>query len=171
MPETMSAADPNADAPKPVAGPVGIGGWLILPILHLIFTALLTGYNLAGALQYWSGLVALATGQADPSVQWMALPTFASLLFGVVVIAFAIYVLVLLFQKRRAVPKLMIGFYCLVLAVTLFESGVTLSFAQFQETGEDQMQAAKDIIRSVIGAAIWIPYFLVSKRVKATFVE
>jgi hypothetical protein len=84
-------------------GPKGIGGWLILPLIHLFGTVVLTVINLAMTLQYWDGLVLLATGRADPSVQWMALPTLASLVSGVAVIGFALYVLTQFFRRKRAV--------------------------------------------------------------------
>ena len=86
--EATSAPDPNTLPLTPVEGPKGIGGWLILPLIHLFGTVILTVINLAMALQYWDGLVLLATGRADPSVQWMALPTLASLVSGVAVIGF-----------------------------------------------------------------------------------
>jgi hypothetical protein len=38
-------------------------------------------------------------------------------------------------------------------------------------TSEDDYDTAKEIIRSVFRAAIWIPYFLISDRVKKTFVK
>ena len=169
--ESISATDPTAAPPRPVEGPKGIGGWLILPLIHLVGTVVLTGINLVTALQYWDGLLLLATGQADPSVQWMALPMLASLAFGVAVIAFALYLLIQFFQKKRAVPRLMIWFYVLVLATTLVDSGVILAYEEFQESPSDVEQSIKDIGRSIVAAVIWIPYFLVSKRVKATFVE
>ncbi len=169
--EATSAPDPNTLPLTPVEGPKGIGGWLILPLIHLFGTVILTVINLAMALQYWDGLVLLATGRADPSVQWMALPTLASLVSGVAVIGFALYVLTQFFRRKRAVPRLMIWFYVLVLVTTLLDSGVILAYSEFQESPSDVGESIKGIVRSVIAAAIWIPYFLVSKRVKATFVE
>lgn len=166
--ETTSVADLNT---QPIRIPRGIGGWLILPLLHLIVIVLLTAYNIGAALRYWDGLVLLATGRADPSVQWMALPTFASLLIGVAVIAFAIYVLVRFFQKKRSVPQLMIWFYVLVLVTALFVSGVIFAYDEFRSAPSDVGQAARDIGRALLAVAIWVPYFLTSKRVQATFVE
>ncbi|WP_119389973.1 DUF2569 domain-containing protein [Taklimakanibacter lacteus] len=160
-----------SDTAKPAEGPRGIGGWLILPIIHLVITILLTAYNVMMALQYWSGIMAMVTGNIDPAYRWMAVPTILSLVLGIALVAFAIYVLVRLFQKRREVPRLMIWFYSLVLAVTLFESGMVFAFEEFRESSADVGQALKDLIRAFLGVAIWIPYFLVSKRVKATFVE
>jgi hypothetical protein len=59
----------------------------------------------------------------------------------------------------------------LVLATTLLDSGVILAYSKFQESPLDVGESIKGIVRSVNAAAIWIPCSLVSKRVKATFLE
>lgn len=150
--------------------PKGLGGWLILPIIHLFGTIGLTSYNLLGALENWEGLVALLTGQVDPSYRSLVWVVRLSLVSGVAIVAFALYLLVLLFQKKRALPQLMVWFYAGLLAATLIESGLVLQNPR-QWTMEDLSEAKSALGRSVFLAAIWIPYFLRSRRVRATFVN
>lgn len=170
--ETTSSTPAHTPALAVAAdGPSGLGGWLILPILHLVTTVLLSGYNLLLVTQNWEGIVALATGQLDSSYQWLVWPITISLVMGVGVVAFAIYLLVILFQKKRELPGLMVWFYFVLLAVTLVESGMIFQYVELRESSADVGQAGKDLARAVIAAVIWIPYFLRSKRVQATFVN
>lgn len=151
-------------------GPKGLGGWLLLPIIHLFGTIGLTSYNLFGVVQNWEGVVALLTGQVDPSYRPLILPVLFSLASGVAIVAFALYLLVLLFQKKSALPRLMVWFYLGLLGATLIDSGMVLQNPQ-QWTMTDVSEARRALGQTVFLAVIWIPYFLRSKRVRATFVN
>lgn len=90
---------------------------------------------------------------------------------AVELVAFAIYLLVILFQKKRQLPRLMVCFYSALLIVMGIEFYISLQYAVFTQTAEDLGEAGKDLIHAILMAAIRIPYFLRSKRVKATFVK
>jgi hypothetical protein len=163
----------SSEAPTAAAiaeGPKGLGGWLILPIIHLFGTLGLTSYNLFGIVENWEGFVALLTGQVDPNYRTLVWVVLFSLVAGVAIVVFALYLLVLLFQKKRALPRLMVWFYFVLLGVTLIESGMVLQNPQ-QWTMADLSEARKSLGQVVFNAVIWIPYFLRSKRVRATFVN
>ncbi len=169
--ETSSETVAMAPAAVAIAeGPKGLGGWLILPIIHLIGSIGLTSYNLFGVVENWDSIVALLTGQVDPSYRWFVWPLRISLVSGVAIVAFALYLLVLLFQKKRELPRLMIWFYLLLLGATLIDSGIILQNPQ-QWTMADVSEARRALGQTVFIAVIWIPYFLRSKRVRATFVN
>lgn len=151
-------------------GPRGLGGWLILPIIHLTATMLLTGYILYDWILNWAVVVAFVTGQVDPTYQWMVWPTLISLVLGVVIVAFALHLLVILFQKKRELPQRMVWFYVVLLGATLIDSGLVLQNPQ-RWTEAEVVEARRSLGQAVIMAVIWIPYFLRSKRVQATFVN
>lgn len=167
----MEATSQTTSAGIVTEGPKGLGGWLILPIIYLVATLLLTSYNLLYFIQDWESLVALATGQVDPSYRWLFWPLLISAVLGVVVIAYALYLLVIIFQKKRELPRLMIWYYVVMMGVTVFESGLVFQYPEFRSSTEDMRQASNDLVRAAFSAAIWIPYFLRSKRVQATFVN
>jgi len=74
--------------------------------------------------------------------------------------------LVLLFEKKKVLPKFMVGFYilsCIFLSIDItWITSVTESAAS--------ATVAAGVFR-IIATVIWIPYFLKSKRVKNTFVN
>ena len=83
-------------------------------------------------------------------------------------IAFVLYatlVALFFFNTRSGTPKLMIGFMAVSLLVLIIEGYVQNQF--FHELGFDPL--GSDIVKSAFYAAIWIPYYLKSSRVKRTF--
>lgn len=84
-------------------------------------------------------------------------------------IAFAILLALLFFKKRRSVPYVYIGFLggsLLLQAADLVLAGVIPAAASSvgsKDWGE--------LARAVVGFAIWGWYFMVSRRVKAIFVN
>lgn len=154
---------------RPADGPKGIGGWLILPILHLVTTIVLTGINVFPVWQNRYGLFGLLF---DPVNRWMVLPIAISSISATAVILLAACALVMMLLRKRMLPWLMIGFYCMVVLAAVFDWALFSQYPEFREPNADDLgQARNDVVRTIIAAAIWIPYFLVSKRVKATFIE
>lgn len=152
------------------AGPRGLGGLLLLPILYLVSMIALNGYSFAFAWD-WEYFVDLATGQVDPDDQWLLWPTLWSLVMWLEIVAFAIYLLVILFQKKHRLRRLAVWFYFALLIVTVIDFGISAEHAAFTQMPEDIREAGRNLYHTILVAPFWILYFLYSKRVKATFVN
>jgi hypothetical protein len=141
---------PSSDGPP---GPVGIGGLLILPAIGLLFGPCMTAFGIFmgfDAIDRRGVDFHLVNVLADDIVL-----TFCFLLFQV-------YVAVAFFRRKRAAPKLMVALYLVNIAVN-----VTSQLMVTSVTEEDLDIAV--VARPMLLAALWIPYFLMSRRVKATF--
>ncbi|NHF58667.1 DUF3857 domain-containing protein [Flavobacteriaceae bacterium TP-CH-4] len=148
-----------------------IGGWLILPALGLILTPIVV-------------LVQIITEDPLNHNTWLSLyradtesPIALVLLYGVeqlynyLFLMFSVLLIILFFQKRSSIPTLMIIFYGTSLVVPIVDLFLTKLLASNLLSDSDGQALYADIGKRFVGAAIWIPYFLTSQRVKETFIK
>ena len=144
----------------------GLSGWLILVGLGLVLSPFIilrgviaTNYPLLMNAKYQPFL------ESHPALHGLILFEIASNLCFVAVDCALLY---LFFKKKRSFPTYMIlymAFHVLVLFGDMAAAHMILPAAKIS------IQTTTSIFRAAASAAIWIPYFLVSRRVKVTFVN
>jgi transglutaminase-like putative cysteine protease len=170
--EAPVTSSPETTPPSSSAAAAGLplGGWLVLPALNLIvrpWTVLYpmvtnagvyfdrrvwAAYTTPGSPDYSPGLAALLAYEVFANVGLLVLGLFAAFLF---------------FGRRREAPRVMIGLF----AASLLTMAIDFTATFFVPGANVDAQTAKDMSRTAVGALIWIPYFLVSQRVRDTFVR
>jgi ABC-2 type transport system permease protein len=131
----------------------GIGGWLLL---FAVATVLIPVRGAAGLILYlW---------KADqPDAFAVACLALVALFGGLLVYA--------LFTRRRVMPALVAGFWAMAFLIALANVFGRWEIPWVRDPGMARLLRLVALPQVVIGAAIWIAYFCVSKRVKATLVE
>ena len=115
---------------------------------------------------YWEILTTPGTEAYHPL--WAPLLIF-EMSGNVFFIFFDIVLIFLFFSKSCRFPVLFITLLTLNLLFVI--SDFFLADLIPAVAAENDPEALKEVARTIIGALIWIPYFLVSKRVKNTFVR
>lgn len=159
--------------PGQTEAPSGIGGWLLLVLLGLIVSPLRTGFFLFetywplyrdGA---WHELLDPRSEFHDPEI---ALLLGFEIVGNACAIMVALATLYLFCRKSRLTPRFAIAWFGGLLAFNLADY-VLVGRVPLLAAGRDSFQAVKDLALSAIRAGIWIPYFMTSKRVRATFIH
>ena len=170
-PPRASVEPVHTVAPR-VDGPVGIGGWLILVVIGLFVTPMRIAYMLITT--HWpifrDGAWDQLTTPGTPSYHALWGPFLVFEVVGnALSIVLGLTTLFYLLRKSHNAPKMAILWYGwgAVLVVIDSVAGNLIPAVAAQP----DPASTKELMRALIGAAIWIPYFLVSKRVKATFVH
>ncbi len=138
----------------------GIGGWLILVAIglavapfrsmHGIYVDLhvLYGSKFQYALSLHHGLAGLILYEAV---------TNSFFLFALITLNYLFY------DRRKTFPSLMITYLAVQLVLGLIDHLAALQFSTHQ--------SPTAVLGNFVAAAVWIPYYLKSERVKATFVR
>jgi Protein of unknown function (DUF2569) len=161
----------NDVTPK-VDGPVGIGGWLILVVIGLVVTPIRLTYLLMTTYVpiFRDGSWSQLTTPGMPAYHALWAPVLSFEIVGnMLILVLALVTLFCLIRKSRKTPKMAIALYGWAAVFVVIDSFVGNLIPAV--AAQSDPASVKELMRSLIGAAIWIPYFLVSKRVKATFVN
>jgi len=157
----------NTHAPDP-APPLGIGGWLILPPIHLAIDIGLFAWLFVAAAMQQEGTEGGVAG-ATPQLSEAIMASLIFLAFDLAIALFAAFCLVRLFQRKRQVPNLMTAFYLLVIAKAAINLALLYGYPLLATGADDMFNAWKGVVQSAVAGAIWISYFRVSVRVANTF--
>lgn len=149
-------------------GPVGIGGWLILPIIGLVLTPLRMVLQVGTYTDFIDAFPQLTVSQ-----QLMILFEIAgNLVIGIVL---PVILLILLANKKRLFPRLYVfwGIGNLIFLIVDLLAAYLVFREAFEASGEPffDSETVRAIGSSVVLAAIWVPYMLQSRRVRNTFVN
>ena len=152
--------------PAAVTGPVGIGGWLILPMLGLIATPIVQLINLMGLTETLSHL-----DQLGPLLS--NLVTLEAILnFGLFVVVPGI-LLVQFFGRTQKFPRWYIAWTAV--SAVFVVADLFIGYAAFHQAYEASgtpffnRETMRALVGALAGVCIWIPYMMNSVRVRNTF--
>jgi hypothetical protein len=89
---------------------------------------------------------------------------------NLLLVAGSLYLLLLFSRERKQFPTFIIGLYIFLLLCAVVDMVMSAQVVEAISPG-DGVQAIGRLGRTLVACCIWIPYFLVSKRVKNTFVR
>jgi len=173
-PPAARVGDPVPNVPEkiPRKNLEGLGGWLILVGLGIVISP----------LRMISVLVPLyhemfSTGSFEtlttPGTEAYH-PLWAPVVYGEITLNVAIglawvFIAILFFSRKKAFPKWYIGTVIFSL-VFVISDVLVVKYLLPNESVLDP-DTIKEFTRSLATCLIWVPYMLVSKRVKATFIR
>ncbi len=142
-----------------------VGGWLVLPAIGIAMTPLLMLVSIFNTgffhSDVWSGLFNPETSNYTLGHSLLVLFEFT---FNILFIVYAILINILFHGKRTSTPYLMIAFYVsysiFIIADVFIGYGLKITAGTV---------LYKEVFKSIVRLAIWVPYFTKSERVKQTF--
>lgn len=150
----------------------GFGGWLVLVGLGVVITPirLLTTYIPIYKPIFedgtWETLTTVGSEAYDPL--WGPL-LIGEIAYNSIMVVVSIYLIYLFFSKHYFFPKLFIGIMAVSLIFIPLDAWLVTKVLPDEPIFDPE--TTKEFVRTLIGSVIWMPYLLISKRVRATFVE
>jgi Protein of unknown function (DUF2569) len=149
----------------------GIGGWLVLVAIGVCLTPLRIGAEIVqGVRSLEPSAWRVVTTPGSPAYH----PLFGPLIVGEMVanvglLVWAVVLLYLFFTKRRAFPRSMIAFLIVRVAIQMADIFVARSIPVAAASIGPRVYGS--LVGNLLVVFVWVPYFLKSRRVAATFLR
>lgn len=143
----------------------GIGGWLILPLIGMFLAIISLVVTITQLTPVFSEQQLAVIMESYGSSYEIVLAV--SIAANLALIVMLLFLLVMFFTRRNTFPRIYIGFMIVSMAITVIDLA-SIHFLDFPGVEIEQTDI-RSLIRQIVSSAIWIAYFLQSKRVKATF--
>lgn len=150
----------------------GLGGWLILVGIGIVLgpiRLLLSLYK-----DFWvplsqGGFAELTTPGTQSYIPWFYEIIVAETIVNVLIVLCSFWMIYLFFAKRRLFPKVFIGLYAFSIFFMVADGAILATIFPAEIIFDAVFYT--DTARLLIQSCVWVPYMLVSKRVKNTFVS
>lgn len=151
---------------------IGLEGWLALYVVGLVITALVAIYSLITYSEIFDDLEIIRNNSYEMYQSFTPVLGF-EILYQIIMVLLITVLVIQLARHKKAAKPLAITYMSLLLLCTIVDyalvSELALSYnLDMQAELTDQAGA---VGRNFIYLAVWLPYFLVSKRVKATLTK
>lgn len=150
----------------------GISGWLILVAIGIIFSpvrlAVLVLPLYLNIFTDGTWEILTTSGSEAYSPFWAPI-LITELAVNIGQILLWIYVAIIFFSKKSIFPKVYIGALLFSVAFVIIDAFAVKLVLPNEPIFDSE--TTKELARSLVASVIWIPYMLMSKRVKATFVN
>jgi len=145
----------------------GIEGWLILPAIGCVVAPILlivVIFNNFSVMDTYEYSIVIDRFEGFETLVWFEIIGCFVFLFFVLYLGFRF------FTKHPTLPALWITYLWAQLGFSAirFFWGIAI-FGEYAEDVMQELIAGTGIVAAIIGAAIWIPYFMKSERVRLTF--
>ena len=150
----------------------GLSGWLVLVGIGVVFSPIKLLFTYVPLYKpifedgTWEALTTV--GSEVYNSLWAPL-LIGEITFNSLIFAASICLIYLFFSKHYLFPKLYIGIVAFSIVFILLDAWIVTKVLPSEPMFDPE--TTKEFMRSLISGVIWIPYMLISKRVKSTFVE
>lgn len=149
----------------------GIAGWLLLPALGIALQPLIILKDVAELVPAYAAdnwMLLTTVGQTSYNSLWAPVLLF-ELAANLGLLVFSVLLMILFFQRRSSVPLVFLAFQGTALYIGILDQVVAglIPAVEHEASGSGWAQ----VIRQTLALAIWGSYFMISRRVKSTFVK